>query len=337
MSSAGLRSSLFRILRVTVLVLVLIGGAVWLRHILTSLDSEQAVINAEIIQVRAPINGVIVIGDVRPGLQLKKGDPLFKIENERFGDRETVTQFNLLESQAETLRGEVASVRRDLDVAVAEQARAQRLYKAELIARVAKEIEDTRVITTKKLLDAKTDQLARAEVRAREMESQMKLQKESIVLMPDNGLVWSISGKNGEQVSPNTVVIEVINPAHIWVDAFFAERHAPGLKAGLPAVIRTLDSAAVWRGHLESVRAGVGRLAYDTTVAVPPPEMAKRQIAVRVEADWERPFDAGQFFGVGRSVAVSFSKAGTGRTVGDLLREKWDRAIKGRSEKTARQ
>ena len=55
----ALRRSLFRILRVTVLVLVLIAAAMWLRNILTSLESEQAVINAEIIQIRTPIAGVL--------------------------------------------------------------------------------------------------------------------------------------------------------------------------------------------------------------------------------------------------------------------------------------
>jgi len=83
------------------------------------------------------------------------------------------------------------------------------------------------------------------------------------------------------------------------------------------------------------MRAGVGRLAYDTTVAVPPPELAKRQIAVRVEAEWQQPFSPVEFFGVGRSVQVSFERAKPQRTVGDALREKWERAIAVPQESTA--
>ena len=52
-----LRGGLFRILRVTIIVLVLIGAAMWLRTTLNSLKSEQGVINAEIIQIRTPITG----------------------------------------------------------------------------------------------------------------------------------------------------------------------------------------------------------------------------------------------------------------------------------------
>ena len=146
------------------------------------------------------------------------------------------------------------------------------------------------------------------------MEAQMKMQKASVVTMPTDGLIWSITGKSGEQANSNALVMEVINPSRIWVDAFFSERHAKELKPGLPATIRSLDSTASWRGHLESIRAGVGRIAYDTTVAIPPPEMAKRQIAVRVDVDWQPPFGAVEFFGVGRSVEVKFVKGkGSGR------------------------
>ena len=125
----------------------------------------------------------------------------------------------------------------------------------------------------------------------------------------------------------NHLVLEVINPAHIWVDAFFTERHAAALRPGLTATISSLDSDTAWRGSLESVRAGVGRFAYDTTVAVPPPEMVKRQIAVRVAAAWDRPFGPEAFYGVGRSVEVTFLKGQAQRTQADVLRERCEQAF----------
>jgi multidrug resistance efflux pump len=323
----AIRSSLFRILRITGLVLVLIAVAMWLRNILTSLESEQAVINAEIIQIRTPITGVLEIDDVRPGMLLPKGKPLFRIENPRFGDRETVAQFNTLQTLVESLRAEIASARRELEVADVERERARRLYRAHVIPRVEKELAETRFVTLQQLVDVKSEQLARTANRAQEMEAQTKLQKASVVTMPTDGLIWSIAGKSGELANANTLVMEVINPSRIWVDGFFAERHAKKLKPGLPAMIHSLDSIASWHGHLQSIRAGVGRIAYDTTVAVPPPEMAKRQIAVRVDVDWERPFSAVEFFGVGRSVEVKFVEEAGQRTVGDVLKEKWKQAF----------
>ena len=336
MKAAIIRSSLFRVLRITVVVLALIGCATWLRAALSSLKSEQGVINAEIMQIRTPITGVLEMSDIRPGMVLKEGDLLFKIQNPRCGDRETVAQFNILQTQVDTLRGELAAAQRVLDVALAEQARAVKLYNRQLIARVTKELEDTKVLTQQKLIQSKKEQLARTEQRTSEMEAQMKLQKESTVTMPQDGLIWAISGKNGEQVNVNSLVLEVINPAHVWVDAFFSERHAMELKPGLPAAIRSLDSATTWAGHLQSVRAGVGRFAYDNMVAVPPPETAKRQIAVRVESDWNRPFTASEFFGVGRSVEVTFNNNTAQTTVADIIKAKCLHAVEGLRGTTAK-
>lgn len=320
--SYNLRSGFFRVVRVTLIVLTLIGAAVWLRGILTSVDSEQAVINAEIIQIRTPITGVLAMGNIRPGMLLKKGDPLFKVVNSRFGDRESVSQYNALVSQTDTLQGEILGAQNTIGESEITLEKDRRLFEMGAIARILLLESQKRYDNAKGLLKEKQEQLARTQIRAKEMAQQSALQKESTITMPETGLVWTISGKPGEQVDANHLVLEVINPSRIWVDAFFAERRIGDLRPGLPAVITSLDSSATWRGSLESVRAGVGRLAYDTTVAVPPPEMVKRQIAVRVDADWGQPFGPEAFYGVGRSVRVTFLKNQAQLTRADVLKER---------------
>jgi multidrug resistance efflux pump len=109
-------------------------------------------------------------------------------------------------------------------------------------------------VTLRQLVDVKTQQLARTAKRAQEMEAQMTLQKASVVTMPTDGLIWSITGKSGEQANSNTLVMEVINPSRIWVDAFFAERHAkePARAAGYRSLAR---QHRVMRERDPSVRA----------------------------------------------------------------------------------
>ena len=51
-------------------------------------------------------------------------------------------------------------------------------------------------------------------------------------------------------------------------------------------------------------------MAVDSSVAVPPPEAVKRQVAVRVEAKWDGPFDPVEFCRVGRSVQVTYLRSG---------------------------
>ncbi len=327
MMRPGLRSSLFRIFRTAVVVLLLIAAGSWLRRTLTSLESEQAVINAEIIQIRTPITGELVIGDVRPGMLVKKGDVLFEVRNARFGDRESVAQYNGLQNLVESVQAELLGAKNEHELAEIASERTERLWKAQLIPRIEKEQAAKRVVMAKALVAAKEEQLTRSRERTAEMEKQMEMQKASIVTIPEDGLIWSITGKSGEQVDSNKLVMEVLNPTRIWVDAFFAERHAQELRPGLPAKIRSLDSTLEWSGNMQSIRAGVGRFAYDTTVAVPPPEMAKRMIAVRVEAGWDRPFSPVEFYGVGRSVEVRFLRGKHQRTVGDVLQERWKKAL----------
>lgn len=327
----NLRGSFFRSLRITLLLLVLIGLAVKVRSSYTSVQSEQGVINAEIVQIRTPIGGELQMESLRPGAALKKGDVLFKVVNARFGDRETAAQYQALENLVETLQGEVTGARESLLLLSASRERSARMFKAQLIARAQMEEDEARFLIGERLIETKAAQLARCQERAREMAAQLDLQKESVVRMPIDGVIWAVAGKPGEQFEANKPVLEIINPAHVWVDAFFPERFAEALRPGLRASISPVDGSSSWSGELQSVRAGVGRLAFDTAVAVPPPELAKRQVAVRVGGDWKQPYGASEFYGVGRSVQVAFGHdASRERTMADALQERFSRLLGGK-------
>src|SRR4051812_46928431 len=124
----NLRVSIFRILRVALILLALYFGAVWLRGTLTTVRSEQAVINAEIVQIRTPITGELQIEGLRPGVFRHKGDPLFKVVNPRFGDRESTAQNNLLQGLVESLEGELTAARQNLEYVETTRKRARKLF-----------------------------------------------------------------------------------------------------------------------------------------------------------------------------------------------------------------
>lgn len=50
--------------------------------------------------------------------------------------------------------------------------------------------------------------------------------------------------------------------------------------------------------------------------------MVKRQLAVRVDVAWKQPFGPEAFYGVGRSVQVTFYKPQARRTQADVLKER---------------
>jgi multidrug resistance efflux pump len=305
-----LRSSLFRVIRAAVVVAALLAAGTWLRQWMGKLQSEQAVINAELIQIRTPIGGQLDFAGLRPGTPMKKGEVLLRVRNARFGDQSSAAQANVLQTQVDQIEGEALGARYSAQVEEVTVRQYERLFKSGSIARQELMRAQSRLAMAEELVRSKDDQLTRARERAKQMDEQSALQKECVITMPTDGVIWSVASKPGEQVEANQSVVEILNPAHLWVDAFFAERHVNEIRPGLPVRIDSLDGTGRWTGVLQSVRAGVGRLAVDSSVAVPPPESVKRQIAVRVEAQWEGQFDPTEFCRVGRSVLVSFRRDG---------------------------
>ena len=109
----------------------------------------------------------------------------------------------------------------------------QRLYDMGGIARIVLLESQKRYDNARDIVKSKEDQLVRTQARVKEMGEQSALQKKSVVTMPADGLVWTIAGKPGEQVDADHLVMEIINPDHIWVDAFFSERRVNELRPGM--------------------------------------------------------------------------------------------------------
>jgi multidrug resistance efflux pump len=312
--NVSFRQRLFRVLRIAALgTLVLAGVAMYRTHV-GFLRSEQAVINAELLQIRTPIAGQLEFAGLRPGTALKTGDILLRVRNSRFGDRSSAAQVNTMQARVDQMENEIVGARYTLEVEEVTVRQYDRLVKVGALASQELTKARTRRDLAQAIIRSTEEQLGHARQIADEMREQSLLQKECVITMPTDGVIWSVSGKPGEQVDANQLVMEVINPAHLWVDAFFSEKDAAAIRPGVPVEVRSLDGRGNWSGVLRSIRAGVGRIAMDSSVAVPPPDTVKRQIAVRVEPDWGGPFDPTEFCRVGRSVEVSLARASSSTT-----------------------
>ncbi len=142
MKSSYLRARIFRILRVTLdRPRAHRRGRRGCGAVSPRVDSEQAVINAEIMQIRTPINGVLEIGR-RPSRHASgkrrdassrcriRGSAIAKVS------RNTTRCKILVETVESELIGRAAS---SVELAEVAAARTQRLHKAQLIARVEME------------------------------------------------------------------------------------------------------------------------------------------------------------------------------------------------------
>jgi len=301
------RRLLFRGVRIVLTTAVLAGTGSYVRHIVTSVTSDQAYINAEMTPLRAPIEGELHLESLHPGAVISQGANVFTIQNPRFGNQEVNGQLNWLRELIERLRAEADDAR----VLCQQQEQTYRVYEKlhqeKLISDLEFIAEQTKLAVAKSTLTNKQVQARQAEARAHEIDTQVDLQKQAIVSMPFDAVVWAVPAKPGAQVAAHEPILHVIDPHRIWVDAFFHEKHANKLRPGVAVRIRALDGQESWSGRIESIRAGVGRIAYDAFPAGLQGDYGNRRVAVRVTMNSKNPFDASQFFGVGRSVVVSIA------------------------------
>lgn len=139
---------------------------------------------------------------------------------------------------------------------------------------------------------------------------QLQLQKRAILKITQSGVVWSGENRfiSGGYVSTGDTVVTLIDCQRLWIDTFLPERQADKLAIGMVAKVRLLSDPKhrLLSGRIQTIRSGVGRVVTGDQVAVPPPELIRRNLAVRVVLDTPEEFTSDEFCGVGRSVAVTF-------------------------------
>jgi multidrug resistance efflux pump len=297
----------FRSVRLVAAGALVATAAVYARTAVITARSDHAYINAEITALRAPIAGQVRIEAFAPGRTIRMDSPLFTIENARFGNEQAVAQLNWATESAERLRAESD----EAAVRLRHQEEVTRLHekmfaeqvipRMQLIEEQAKRDLEAAVLSNKVALAQKATE------RVAELTKQAQLQQAAAVTMPFDGVAWASPAKTGAQIAVNEPVLEVINPKQMWVDAYFPERHAGKLRVGAEVKVETARGDLIGRGTVETVRAGVGRIPFDRVAAVSPIEYVAQRIAVRVRLNSRLPFEASEFFGVGRSVVVTLN------------------------------
>lgn len=141
---------------------------------------------------------------------------------------------------------------------------------------------------------------------------ELQVQQNVLVLAPTTGVIWSIDSQPQEIVEANKSIIQLLNCQNLWIEAFINETDANRLVVGQEAEINLNNSSNVeWIGRVETIRGGTGRIEVGQYVVEPPPEIAHRQLpvrvaAVRIKVDWQKVPGANEFCLAGRSVNVRF-------------------------------
>lgn len=156
-------------------------------------------------------------------------------------------------------------------------------------------------------------ELAIARRNLSEINQQLAQQQRAEIRSTLDGMIWSVNAREGDSIGSNTSLIEVIDCQNSWVEAFFDESVAGKLQPGtlVKVSLSPTDSRyGTWQGSIEAVRAGSGRVAVGESIVMPPPEIARRQLPVkvvtaRIRIEWPAAIKANRFCLAGRSVRVT--------------------------------
>lgn len=272
------------------------------------ITSEQAFINTKLITLRSPITGIVRFSEPKVGALLEEGVAVFEVSNPLFGNTESNTQYNLLQNLIDNLENEISQNTLYIKKYEVDYQRFSRLKEVGGVARRDFDEVENKLSVLKATVENEQKQLAHLRQRFKEMESQLQLQKGIKVTAPCNGVVWAVLSKEGEHVDIGDEVIQMVNPEEVWVDAFFSERFAARLRPGMGVKVYALGSNEKWDGEIVFIRGGSGRVMYNSAVEIPPAALTRRLVAVRIKIDWQDKFNASEFYGIGRSMVVSYRR-----------------------------
>jgi membrane fusion protein (multidrug efflux system) len=282
-----------RTLLVLVVALVAAAGAgYWLAN-RNDEATDDAYVNAHVVQVSPQVGGAVVKVAVVNNAQVRKGDLLFEIDPApyRLKVQEAQTQLaiarqNVNQEEAAVAEAEALVEQRkaELAEATARGDRTLRLVADNVMSHAAGDTARTGIDAARAALGAAQATLQQAQanlgkrgndntaVRAaltRLSQAQLDLDHTRVVA-PDDGYVTELSLHAGAVVAPSQPLFAFVSEHAWWVDANFKETQLQRIRPGQPAQI-TVDMypGHVFRGVVDSISRGSG-----TAFALLPPQNA---------------------------------------------------------------
>jgi multidrug resistance efflux pump len=138
---------------------------------------------------------------------------------------------------------------------------------------------------------------------------QLGSQRRTVVRALNPGVIWSVEAQSGENVAANGRIAQLVDCRDVWVEAFFDESDTARMSIGERVTVKMLYGDMRWEGVVETLRAGAGRVTVGQYVVDPPPEIARRQLPVRVmtariRVNWGTDLTPEKFCFAGGSVEV---------------------------------
>ena len=223
----------FGVTAVVVAIAGVVAWQLWLYYMVAPWTRDGRV-RADIVPVAADVSGLVSDVFVHDNQVVKKGDPLFRIDQKRF------------ELALQQAKAEVASRQATLDQNKRDLARSKTL--SSVVVTAQKVEQDQQIVD---VAQAALDQ-ATADLNI----SKLNLER-STVIAPVNGIVTNFGLLPGRYVTAGAPILAIIDSDTFRVEGYFEETKLRGVLVGDMATVRLLGDPRILSGHVDSIASGI--------------------------------------------------------------------------------
>jgi membrane fusion protein (multidrug efflux system) len=311
MTRLSFRLSARTILIIVGLIVAIVAGAWWWHEKSLYQTTENAYVNARIVQVSSLVMGPIVKVDIHDNEYVHRGDVLFEIDRRPFEAAlaESEGKLRLAEQgtrqdQSDVLaaQADVAQQAASLNNAEANLRRTTELVRQNFMSKQALDDAQARVRTAQAAVEAAKARVEKARaalsktggatpaVRVAQAElEKAKLDLEhTTVRATEEGFITSFNLTPGTVVTPGNPLFAIVVAHSFWVDANFKETELTGVLPGRPAtIVVDMYPDHTFHGKVQSLAGGTG-----AAFSLLPPQNANgnwvkvaQRVPVRVSID----------------------------------------------------
>jgi RND family efflux transporter MFP subunit len=223
----------FGVTAVVVAIAGVIAWQLWLYYMVAPWTRDGRV-RADVVPVAADVSGLVSDVFVHDNQVVKKGDPLFRIDQKRF------------ELALQQAKAEVASRQATLDQNKRDFARSKALTSVVVTAQKVEQDQQA-VDVAQAALDQTTADLNIAKLNL----------ERSTVTAPVNGIVTNFGLLPGRYVTAGAPILALIDTDTFRVEGYFEETKLRGVHVGDKAIVRLLGDPRMLSGRVDSIASGI--------------------------------------------------------------------------------
>ena len=230
----GRLESLARVaVTVSLLAVAIVAGRLLWNHYQLEPTTRDGRIRADIVQIAPDVSGIVTQVDLVNDQVVRKGQPLFYIDRDRY-----VLALRQAQARLRAQQAILAQARR-------EDARNRGL--GILVAAEVTEQSDARVAQAEAAL---------AEAMAARDAARLNLDR-TVVVAPTDGTLSDLALRVGDYVTACKPVLALIDSASFRVEGYFEETKLQRIRIGQPVTVRVMGEATVLTGHVQSMAAAI--------------------------------------------------------------------------------